>query len=144
MGDIVPRLGAALSTRAHPVVVVLDDLHLLHNQECLDAVAVLVDHLPARSQVAIASRDELPLPVGRLRAEGRIAEIGPDDLAMGNQEAGSLLRAADVELAEADVAELTRRTEGWPVALYLAALAMKARGKGIRVTVEGRDRFLVD
>jgi LuxR family transcriptional regulator, maltose regulon positive regulatory protein len=144
MGDIVPRLGAALSTRTHPVVVVLDDLHLLHNQECLDAVAVLVDHLPARSQVAIASRGELPLPMGRLRAEGRIAEIGPDDLAMGDQEAGSLLRAADVELAEADVAELTRRTEGWPVALYLAALAMKARGKGLRVAVEGGDRFLVD
>jgi LuxR family maltose regulon positive regulatory protein len=144
MGDIVPRLGAALSTRAHPVVVALDDIHLLHNQECLDAVAVLIDHLPARSQVAIASRGELPLPVGRLRAEGRIAEIGPNDLAMGHQEAGSLLRAADVELAEADVAELARRTEGWPVALYLAALAIKARGTGIRVTLEGRDRFLVD
>jgi LuxR family maltose regulon positive regulatory protein len=144
MADIVPRLGAALSTRADPVVVALDDIHLLHNQECLDAVAVLIDHLPARSQVAIASRGELPLLVGRLRAEGRIAEIGPDDLAMGHQEAGSLLRAADVELAEADVAELTRRTEGWPVALYLAALAIKARGKGTRVTLEGRDRFLVD
>jgi LuxR family maltose regulon positive regulatory protein len=144
MGDVVPRLGAALSARTHPVVVVLDDLHLLHNQECVDAVAVLVDHLPARSQVVFASRAELPLPVGRLRAEGRIAEIGPDDLAMGEQEAGSLLRAADVELAEAELAELTRRTEGWPVALYLAALAIKARGKGVRVTVEERDRFLVD
>ena len=144
MGDIVPRLGAALSTRTHPVVLVLDDLHLLHNQECLDAVAVLVDHLPARSQVVIASRAELPLPMGRLRAEGRVAEIGPDDLAMGNQEADSLLRAADVELAEGDVGELTRRTEGWPVALYLAALAMKARGKDSRVALEGRDRFLVD
>jgi LuxR family transcriptional regulator, maltose regulon positive regulatory protein len=144
MGDIVPRLGAALSTRAHPVVLVLDDIHLLHNQECVDAVAVLVDHLPARSQIVIASRGELPLPAGRLRAEGRIAEIGSDDLAMSNQEAGSLFRAADVELAEAEVAELTRRTEGWPVALYLAALAMKARGKGVRVAVEGRDRFLVD
>ena len=144
MADIVPRLGAALSTRADPVVVALDDIHLLHNQECLDAVAVLIDHLPARSQVAIASRGELPLLVGRLRAEGRIAEIGPDDLAMGHQEAGSLLRAADLELAEADVAELTRRTEGWPVALYLAALAIKARGRSSRVTLEGRDRFLVD
>ena len=144
MGDVVPRLGAALSARTHPVVVVLDDLHLLHNQECVDAVAVLVDHLPARSQVVFASRAELPLPVGRLRAEGRITEIGPHDLAMGDQEAGSLLRAADVELAEAELAGLTRRTEGWPVALYLAALAIKARGKGVRVTVEGRDRFLVD
>ena len=144
MADIVPRLGAALSTRAHPVVVALDDFHLLHNPECLDAVAVLVEHLPARSQIVIASRGELPLRLGRLRAEGRLAEIGRNDLAMGHQEAGSLLRAANVELPEADVAELTRRTEGWPVALYLAALAVKARGKDTGVALERRDRLLVD
>jgi LuxR family transcriptional regulator, maltose regulon positive regulatory protein len=144
MADIVPRLGAALSTRAHPVVVALDDIHLLHNQECLDAVAVLIEHLPERSQVVIAGRGEPPLPVGRLRAEGRLAEIGLEDLAMGQQEARSLLRASDVDLPEADVAELTRRTEGWPVALYLAALAVKARGDGIRLPLEASDRLLVD
>jgi LuxR family transcriptional regulator, maltose regulon positive regulatory protein len=144
MGDIVPRLGAALSTRAHPVVVAFDDIHLLQNQECLDAVAVLVEHLPARSQLVFAGQREPSLPVGRLRAEGRLAEIGPDDLAMSQHEARSLLRAADVDLPEADVAELTRRTEGWPMALHLAALAMKARGKSIRVSLEGKEGFLVD
>ena len=46
---------------------------------------------------------------------------------MSPVEAGSLLAAAGVELPNADVAELTRRTEGWPVALYLAALSIKAQ-----------------
>ena len=50
---VLPPLGAALSSKALPVVVVLDDVHLLHDQEGLDALAVLVDHLPQGSQLAV-------------------------------------------------------------------------------------------
>jgi LuxR family transcriptional regulator, maltose regulon positive regulatory protein len=143
---VLPRLGAALSSKALPVVVVLDDVHLLQDQEGLDAVAVLVDHLPPGSQLVVTSRGELALPMGRWRAEGRLAELGPGELAMSPAEAGSLLAAAGVELADGEVAELTRRAEGWPVALYLAVLAHKAgdqRGDtGFAFT--GDDRFLAD
>jgi LuxR family maltose regulon positive regulatory protein len=65
---VLPRLGAALSAKALPVVMVLDDVQLLHDQEGLDAVAVLVDHLPPGSQLVVLSRGELPLPVARWRA----------------------------------------------------------------------------
>ena len=68
--------------------------------------------MPPGSQLAIGSRDELPLPVARLRAQGGIVEIGVDDLAMGDEEAASLLKGADVELADADVHELVRRNRG--------------------------------
>jgi LuxR family maltose regulon positive regulatory protein len=141
---VVPRLGAALSAKALPVVVVLDDVHLLHDRKGLDAVAVLVDHLPQGSQLVVISRGEPPLPVARWRAEGRLAELGPGDLAMDHQEAGLLLRAARVELPDGEVAELTRRAEGWPVALYLAALSIKTQHPRNGVGLSGRDRFLVD
>jgi LuxR family maltose regulon positive regulatory protein len=143
---VVPLLGAALSSKALPVVLVLDDVHLLHDQESLDAVAVLVDHLPHGSQLAVTSQGEPPLPIVRWRAEGRLAEFGPDDLAMSPQEAGLLLRAARVELPDPEVAELTRRTEGWPVALYLAGLSIKTQHNHTASVagLSGRDRFLVD
>ena len=143
---VLPRLGAALANKALPVVVVLDDVHLLHDQEGLDAVAVLVDHLPPGSQLVVLSREMPPLPVARWRAEGRLAELGPADLAMSPEEAGSLLSAVRVELADAQVEELTRRTEGWPVALYLAALAHKAGGQpgNPAIVFTGDDRFLAD
>jgi LuxR family maltose regulon positive regulatory protein len=141
---VLPRLGATLAGKALAVVVVLDDVHLLHDREGLDAVAVLVDHLPPGSQLAVTSRGEPPLPMARWRAEGRLAELGPGELAMSPVEAGLLLRAARVELPDAEVAELTRRTEGWPVALYLAALSVKARPAADGVGLSGRDRFLVD
>ena len=38
---------------------------------------------------------------------------------------GSLLRNAEVALGEDEVAELHRRTEGWPAGLYLAALYLQ-------------------
>lgn len=141
---VMPSLGAALSSKALPVVVVLDDVHLLQDQEGLDALAVLVDHLPPGSQLVVTSRGEPPLPVARWRAEGRLAELGPGELAMSPVEAGSLLAAARVELADGEVAELTRRTEGWPVALYLAALSIKAQPAAKRVGLNGRERFLAD
>jgi LuxR family maltose regulon positive regulatory protein len=141
---VLPRLGAALASKALAVVVVLDDVQLLHDQQGLDALAVLVDHLPPGSQLVVIGRGEPRLPVARWRAEGRLAELGPGELAMDPAEAGSLLAAVRVELPEGEVEELTRRTEGWPVALYLAALAVKAQPAVHGVGLSGRDRFLVD
>ncbi len=124
-GTILPRLGTALSTKASPVVLVLDNVDLLQDQACLDAVFALIEYLPPGSQLVIACRGEPPLPVARLRAQGGVAEIGRDELAMDTQEAGLLLRAEGAPVSEAEVAELTRRTEGWPAALSLAGPALK-------------------
>jgi LuxR family transcriptional regulator, maltose regulon positive regulatory protein len=141
----LPRLGSALASRTLPVVMVLDDAHLLQDGECLDHVLALVEHLPKGSQLAIAGRGELPL-LGRLRAEGRVVEISAGDLAMDQQEAASLLRGAEVDVPQAHCVELRRRTEGWPVALYLAALSLKTGGAGDGgiALLGGDDRFLVD
>jgi LuxR family transcriptional regulator, maltose regulon positive regulatory protein len=143
---IHPRLGSSPSASAVPIVVVLDDVHLLQNRECLDAVAALVERTPPGSQFVIAGRGEPALPLAGLRAGGRVVEIGADDLAMDRQEAGLLLRDAGVDLSGLDVDDLVRRTEGWPVALYLAALSVKAggAGEGAAVAFAGDDRFLVD
>ena len=92
----------------------------------------------------LAGRDQPPLRVARLRAEGKILEIGPADLAFTREEAASLLRAAEVALGDEDLAELHRRTEGWPVGLYLAALYLKEGGSlpDAAASFGGDDRFV--
>ena len=140
---VLPRLGSALSLAAPPAVLVLDDVHLLHNRVCLDAVTRLIDYLPPGSQLAVAGRGEPPLSLARLRAEGRMVEIGPEDLAMDAAEARALLAQGDIDLAWVDVAEVVRRTEGWPVALHFAALSLGAGGRRA-APLAGDDRFLVD
>ncbi len=139
------QLVSAIATMRRPVALVLDHLEAVTNQDSLDAIAALALGLPSGSQLAIGSRHALPLPAARLRAQGGIVEIGMDDLAMGGQEAAALLTEAGVELAQADVGELVRRTEGWPVGLYLAALAVKAGARtDVGATFTGDDRFMGD
>jgi LuxR family maltose regulon positive regulatory protein len=127
-GTVVPRLGSAFLSMTVPVVLVLDDVHLLRNTECRDALSVLADHVPPGSRLVLAGRDTPPLRVARLRTQGRILEIGSADLSMSRQEAASLLSAADVPLGDDDVAALHQRTEGWAAGLYLAALHLREGG----------------
>jgi LuxR family transcriptional regulator, maltose regulon positive regulatory protein len=125
-GSVVPRLGSAFSSMISPVVLMLDDVHLLHNAECRAALSVLADHVPGGSQLVLAGRTEPPLRIPRLRAEGRLAEIGPGDLSLTAAEAASLLRAAEV------------------VGLYLAALYLREGGspRGAAASFGGDDRFV--
>jgi LuxR family transcriptional regulator, maltose regulon positive regulatory protein len=127
-GTVVPRLGSALWSMTVPVVLVLDDVHLLRNTECRDALSVLADHVPPGSRLVLAGRDAPPLRIARLRVEGRVLEIGPGDLSLDRKEAAALLRAADVTLGEDDVTALHQRTEGWAAGLYLAALHLREGG----------------
>jgi LuxR family maltose regulon positive regulatory protein len=143
-GSVVPRLGSAFSSMTSPVVLVLDDVHVLRNSECRAALSVLADHVPGGSRLALAGRAEPPLRMARLRAEGKILEIGPGDLSLTCEEASSLLRNAGVALGEDEVAELHRRTEGWPAGLYLAALSLREGGSfaGAAVSFGGDDRLV--
>ena len=57
-----------------------------------------------------------------------VEEIGQTDLTMDDDEAAELLSDAGVTLSTADVATVVGHTEGWPVGLYLASLAITAGG----------------
>ncbi len=145
-GSVVPRLGSAFSSITSPVALVLDDVHMLRNRECQAALSVLADHVPGGSQLAVAGRTQPPLRVARLRAEGRLLEIGPGDLSLDRDEASLLLRNADITLGEDDVTELHRRTEGWPAGLYLAALYLREGGPlaSAAVSFGGDDRLVTE
>jgi LuxR family maltose regulon positive regulatory protein len=145
-GSVVPRVGVAFASMTMPVVLILDDVHLLHNRQCRTALSVLADHVPSGSRLVLSGRNEPPLRIARLRAEGRVLEIGPGDLSLTHGEAAELLRNADVVLGHDEVAELHRRSEGWPAALYIAALATKAGspGSGAPATFRGDDMFMRD
>src|SRR5262252_6110488 len=85
-GSVVPRRGSALWALSTPVVLVLDDVHLLDNRECQTALSVLADHVPSGSRLVLAGRTQLPLRTARLRAAGKILEIGPGDPSLTREE----------------------------------------------------------
>jgi LuxR family maltose regulon positive regulatory protein len=140
MTTVLPRFSSWVSTLTEPVSLFLDHVEALANPECLDAVAELSLRLPPGSQVVLASRSAPRLPVALLQAQGRMREVGAVALAMDKAEARALLEGAGVKVSEADTAALIDRTEGWPVGLYLAALALR---EGVDVPAfRGDDRLL--
>ena len=143
---VLSRLGSALSTRTRPFVLVLDDVDRLSEPMVTDAVMSLAGYVPAGSLLALSGRTVPNNGLPRLRADGRLIEVGVDDLALEPPQAQRLLRAAGVRATKAEAAELADATEGWPVGLYLAALSLqeqrRTRLPPIRFT--GDDRFVVD
>jgi LuxR family transcriptional regulator, maltose regulon positive regulatory protein len=119
---IVPALAAAVRDAA-PFVLVVDDAHLVANDACWRVLGMLLDQLPPRAQLCLSSRTSPPLPLARVRASGRLLELGPRELAFSSQETHELLRLHGVARDAETVAQLGRETEGWAAGLYLAALA---------------------
>jgi LuxR family transcriptional regulator, maltose regulon positive regulatory protein len=139
----LPRLGAALASRAQPVVVVLDDVHVLHDRDCLVALGALAHHVPAGSQLVLSGRTEPQVGLARMRVDGELLELDAAALALNDAEALALLAAAGAELTRTETAELNRHTEGWAAGLYLAALSL-ARGRSSLASFGGSDRFVTD
>ena len=120
----VPALGSAIASTTTPFLLVLDDLERLHNQESLDVVVALAAHLPAGSQIAIATRSIKGLPIPRLLAANRLALLDRDDLRLDDEEAMALLSGGGRKRTVDEVRDLNVAAEGWPAGLYLAALTI--------------------
>ena len=84
--------------------VVLDQVEALSSRESRRSVAALASTLPQGWTLAMASREELPLPTARMRVERRLLEIGVDDLTMSQPEAARLIKAVGVEEPDARIA----------------------------------------
>jgi LuxR family maltose regulon positive regulatory protein len=140
------ELAAAMARMKEPVTLILDHVESLENAECLDTVAELALHLPPGARLALATRVDPPLPIPRLRASGDLVEVGVADLAMDGEEARRLLTDAGVELPDDELDKVIERTEGWPVGLYLAALALKAGASldSAGIAFSGDDRLVAD
>jgi len=136
-----------LSAVAGDIVLVLDDCHVIDAREVQDAMAFLLDHLPPRLHVVIASRADPALPLARWRARGELAEIRAAELRFTPDEAAAYLNEMmGLQLTAQDVAALEGRTEGWIAALQLAALSMQGRDDmaGFIADFAGDDRYIVD
>ncbi len=107
-------------------ILVLDDYHVIDAKLVDQALAFLVEHQPPQMRLVIATREDPPLPLARLRARGQLTELRAADLRFTPAEAADFLnRMMGLNLRDADIAALESRTEGWIAGLQLAALALQ-------------------
>ena len=135
---------AALSA---PCILVLDDYHLIQSMPIHQQLAFLLEHLPPQARLLIATREDPPLPLARLRARDQVTDIRQADLTFTEDEAADFLqRVMGLDLPAADVATLNRRTEGWIAGLQLAALSMRNSDdlQGFVASFAGSHRYILD
>src|SRR6266566_5027350 len=129
------------------LVLVLDDYHVIDARDIHDGMSFLLEHLPPRLHLVIASRADPPLPLARLRARGELVEIRAADLRFTPDEAAVYLnQGMGLDLTAHDIAVLEDRTEGWIAALQLAALSITGRADTATFIAgfSGDDRYIVD
>ena len=128
-------------------VLVLDDYHVIDAKPVDEALTFLLEHLPPQMHLVIATREDPPLPLARLRARGQLTELRAADLRFTPAEAAEFLnQVMGLNLSAEDIAALESRTEGWIAGLQLAALSMQGRSdiaSFIRAFT-GSHRFVLD
>ena len=122
--EVVVSVCNELAERDTPIHLFLDDLHLVDDEKSRRSLHRFVLWLPDGVRVTAALRGLVPIPLGRVRANGDLVEIGASDLALSALEANQLLSWFDPSLDQAYRDILVARTEGWPAGLHLAGLAV--------------------
>jgi LuxR family transcriptional regulator, maltose regulon positive regulatory protein len=143
----LPMLINELAELPPQIVIALDDFQAVTEGDCHDSVAYFVDHLPANVHLVLASRSDPPLALGRLRARGELSEIRTQDLAFSEEETARLLKERlGLGVETTDLLVLHERTEGWPAAIYLAALSLQNRedSHAFIASFGGSSRYIVD
>jgi LuxR family maltose regulon positive regulatory protein len=145
--SVLTTLLNEISALSDSFILVLDDYHVIDSQPVDLALTFLVEHQPQRMHLVIATREDPPLPVARLRARGQLTELRAADLRFTPVEAADFLtQVMGLSLPAEDIAALEARTEGWIAGLQLAALSMQGRSDtaGFIQAFTGSHRFVLD
>jgi LuxR family maltose regulon positive regulatory protein len=129
------------------MILVLDDYYLIEAEAIHDALTFLLKHLPPQMHLVIASREDPPLPLARLRARGQLTEVRAADLRFTSSEAAEFLnQVMGLGLSAEDIAALEMRTEGWITGLQLAAISMQGRkdASSLIRSFTGSHHFVLD
>jgi LuxR family transcriptional regulator, maltose regulon positive regulatory protein len=126
--SIATALINAIESRGEELALVLEDYQFIRSPEVHATLRFLVDHRPSTLRIVIATREDPPLPMARLRTQGKLAEARAEDLRFTLSEARQFLtRAMSLVLTDDQVEALDERTEGWIAGLQIAALSLRGR-----------------
>ncbi len=140
-------LGAALADVSCEACLILDDFHEIKSKGALALLDPFLTSRDGRLRLVVLSRTDPPMPLTRARLAGQLLELRATDLAFSASEATELMTCdAAVELSETQLRALVDRTEGWPAALRLAAIALAdaPRPEEFVTSFTGTNRLVTD
>ena len=128
-------------------ILVLDDLHLIHDHQIYDLLRSLLRFPPQCLHLIIITRQDPPLALSKLRASGLMVEIRGQELRFSRDETAAFISQATGEpLTKQTLDILENRTEGWAAGLRLTALTLRY---GVEVSANDGDshalnRYVID
>ncbi|MCQ4121742.1 LuxR C-terminal-related transcriptional regulator [Rhodococcus tibetensis] len=144
--DLGATLSAALVDLGERVWMVIDDAHLLLDDEVLTDLELFMRWQPPLLRTIISGRFEPPLALQRLRLDGKLFTLTAQDLAFTADEAAEMLVEHGVHLRPDDLAALMDRTEGWAAGIRLAGMSLEGHADptGLIEEFTGNRRAVAD
>ena len=145
--SILTSLLNELTAYPDDFVLILDDYHIIDSKPIGAALTFLIERLPLRMHLVIATREDPNLPLARLRARDQLTELRVKDLRFTESETAEFInQAMGLHLTAEDIAMLETRTEGWIAGLQLAALSMQGvqDTAGFIQSFTGSHHFVLD
>jgi LuxR family transcriptional regulator, maltose regulon positive regulatory protein len=123
--SLLELLAGDLAGITQRLALFLDDLHLVQEPEVLKIVDWLLNYAPRTVQQVIGTRDKQHLRLSGLRLRGQLFELDLKQLQFNAAEASQFYRSRlGRDLPTQELQRLLSKTEGWPAALELVALAV--------------------
>jgi LuxR family transcriptional regulator, maltose regulon positive regulatory protein len=144
---LLETLAGDIARLEHRIVLFLDDLQFVAEPEVLKILDWLVNYAPRMFQIVIGSREEPHLRLSGLRVRRQLFELGVRQLQFDIEEATQFCRSRlGRDLSGQDLQRLLSKTEGWPAALELVAMALTDPTRQVAFIEHfaGTDSSLVD
>jgi LuxR family maltose regulon positive regulatory protein len=143
---LLSRAAKAVGAVPEPFLLVIDNADLIRATEARRVFLMLMTAAPAGSTIALGARTTPKVvPRDLLRQAGSVQEVRIEDLALADKDAEQVLRTENPALPAGEAAELIKRCEGWPAALFLASLLIGSSALGApNELLAGSDRYLAD
>jgi ATP/maltotriose-dependent transcriptional regulator MalT len=129
-----------------PGVLVLDDVHVIHDESVVDAIAAVLTGVPAGSCMVISGREDPGLPWPMMRARRSMVEVDDASLRFDEEETRRLLATVfGADDRDHRIIGAVTAAEGWAAGLVLAGVAYQAQpGEPVDVALSPRHRHFVD
>lgn len=153
MKYILTGLINLLANHTEHFLLLLDDYHVIKEQEIHNTLSYLVEYLPPQLHIVLATREDPPLPLQRLRARRQVLEIHTEQLRCTVEETKTFFKEMiGSDFANETIQEVRARTEGWLVGLHLLALSLRKQ-TDLSITIDpltileatsGDQRYILD
>lgn len=115
-----------LHTIKSPYILILDDYHVIRNDQIHQVIRTMLEHFPPSMQLVLITREDPPFPLAKIRATKKLMELRISQLRFTEEEVKAYFsQQLHISLGEEQIQHLITRTEGWIAGLQMTALSLQ-------------------